>query len=311
MSGALRLITKEGGSHLAKPGQTLVIGRKKDCDIVVTETTISRQHARIEIMENSWHVTDLDSSNGTFVNGKRVAVSELKNGDELRTGSIPFLVEIEEVVVVGGGRPPAPEPVPKPLGAAAPAAPAPPPLQPPPGPSPEKPRRRGARAKREREKEGNDSRKRQPRGTSSTRRDRGPRPDQKNMMPYYALGGSFGFLLLVLVVIVLFSDNKPRRVVPAPPPVQPTVGGTDLEEARRLYNEAAKLMMKKDYKKAWPAVDRAHTFHMQLLDKSQYRNNGELQNHGRDLSIWRRQIAYVGNQEIMEEMERIKRSMGH
>jgi ABC-type multidrug transport system ATPase subunit len=52
---------------------TAVIGRNPDCDIVISDDTVSRQHARIDKTgQGSYRITDLDSTNGTFVSGRKV-----------------------------------------------------------------------------------------------------------------------------------------------------------------------------------------------------------------------------------------------
>mgnify|MGYP000618488839 CR=1 FL=1 len=50
----------------------LTIGRGSDCELTVDATMISRHHARIENQNGTWQIVDLDSSNGTKVNGKKI-----------------------------------------------------------------------------------------------------------------------------------------------------------------------------------------------------------------------------------------------
>ncbi|MBN1315466.1 MAG: FHA domain-containing protein [Anaerolineales bacterium] len=52
--------------------KTLHIGRLDSNDILIKDPRISRQHARIELMEGRPRIVDLDSGNGTFVNGERI-----------------------------------------------------------------------------------------------------------------------------------------------------------------------------------------------------------------------------------------------
>jgi ABC transport system ATP-binding/permease protein len=53
--------------------ESVVIGRSAECDIVISDETVSRQHARIDRAgEGRYRITDLESTNGTFVNGKKV-----------------------------------------------------------------------------------------------------------------------------------------------------------------------------------------------------------------------------------------------
>jgi predicted Zn finger-like uncharacterized protein len=62
-----------------------VLGRA-DCDIVLDDPEASRQHATLEILGSRVVVTDLDSTNGTFVQGERIQNAELENHNEFRIG---------------------------------------------------------------------------------------------------------------------------------------------------------------------------------------------------------------------------------
>ncbi len=59
---------------------TTTIGRQENNDIVINDLAVSKQHARINREEN-YFLTDLRSSNGTFVNGKKILHSKLSEGD--------------------------------------------------------------------------------------------------------------------------------------------------------------------------------------------------------------------------------------
>jgi pSer/pThr/pTyr-binding forkhead associated (FHA) protein len=69
-------------------GEHLTIGRKPENDITIDwDKAVSRRHAQLELVAESWFVTDLDSANGTFVNGAKVDRKRaLRVGDELRIG---------------------------------------------------------------------------------------------------------------------------------------------------------------------------------------------------------------------------------
>lgn len=56
--------------------KSISVGRSPDCDLVVPHTSISRKHCQIDEIDGSLFVTDLNSSNGTFVNGRRLIPSE-------------------------------------------------------------------------------------------------------------------------------------------------------------------------------------------------------------------------------------------
>jgi hypothetical protein len=67
--------------------QPLVIGRNADCGIVVADARASRQHAEIRAQGNGFVVHDLDSMNGTLVNGTAIREHPLADGDEVRLGN--------------------------------------------------------------------------------------------------------------------------------------------------------------------------------------------------------------------------------
>lgn len=70
-----------------------ILGRDSECDITIPGTHLSRKHAEIAIKGNKLLVKDLNSSNGTFVNGKRVAQAELIPGDQIQFDVLTFTVE--------------------------------------------------------------------------------------------------------------------------------------------------------------------------------------------------------------------------
>jgi hypothetical protein len=67
-----------------------VLGRSRDCDIVLDDPNVSRRHAEIRPSGGSWTVRDLGSTNGVKVNGRRLEPTRpqsLKRGDELEIGT--------------------------------------------------------------------------------------------------------------------------------------------------------------------------------------------------------------------------------
>lgn len=71
----------------------LVIGRSSQCDIVVTDPTVSRRHARLILRDGKWILQDLASTNGSHLNGRRVGRCELRPGDELYLGEARLTVD--------------------------------------------------------------------------------------------------------------------------------------------------------------------------------------------------------------------------
>lgn len=68
-------------------GETeMIIGRDRGCDVVLSGAEVSRRHARLFFRDGSWVLQDLESTNGTTVNGVRVGRCELRPGDRLILG---------------------------------------------------------------------------------------------------------------------------------------------------------------------------------------------------------------------------------
>ncbi|MDQ7049401.1 MAG: FHA domain-containing protein [Enterobacterales bacterium] len=67
------------------------VGRRASCDIVLTEPSVSSVHAQIIYDRNEWKVFNLLSSNGTFVNTKKVTESTIKMGDLIAFGGSEFV----------------------------------------------------------------------------------------------------------------------------------------------------------------------------------------------------------------------------
>lgn len=70
----------------------VIIGRDPSCDIVLPLDHLSRQHVTLEIRRGQLFVKDLDSANGTFLNGERVKEAPLKAGDKLKLDVVTFEV---------------------------------------------------------------------------------------------------------------------------------------------------------------------------------------------------------------------------
>jgi transcriptional regulator with GAF, ATPase, and Fis domain len=77
-------------------GAEAAIGRDADNTIRLEDSAVSPHHCSIALRGDTFILTDLDSSSGTFVNGIPVKQRELKSGDELAVGSSVFLFEAEK-----------------------------------------------------------------------------------------------------------------------------------------------------------------------------------------------------------------------
>ena len=72
----------------------LVIGRLPECDVVLSDSNVSRRHAELRRKDDGVFVTDLGSTNGTRVNGTPVREQLLASGDEVSVGSTKLIFEM-------------------------------------------------------------------------------------------------------------------------------------------------------------------------------------------------------------------------
>jgi adenylate cyclase len=93
-----RIVSTSGSqSFELREGSTLLVGRAASSDIPIFDPTISRRHAKLISSAAAVRVSDLGSSNGTFVNGERVEDATLTPGDELVFGKVPFRLIVHEI----------------------------------------------------------------------------------------------------------------------------------------------------------------------------------------------------------------------
>ncbi len=79
-----------------KQGKTYTVGRSSKCELRVDDSLASSQHARFEQQDGLWCVVDLDSRNGTFVNGSRVEGATLMDADMIRIGRTEIVFNSRE-----------------------------------------------------------------------------------------------------------------------------------------------------------------------------------------------------------------------
>jgi diguanylate cyclase (GGDEF)-like protein len=75
------------GTRFPLNHSAIVLGRGQNCDIQVSEQSVSRRHARVEPGDDGYYAYDLQSTNGTFVNEEPVGEKRLQDGDYLRVGN--------------------------------------------------------------------------------------------------------------------------------------------------------------------------------------------------------------------------------
>lgn len=83
----------------------VLVGRAAQCDIVINDPSISAEHARLASGPGGWVITNLLSTNGTFVNGKRATTVPLRHGDHVRIGRIEFVFEMPDGALNPAGSP--------------------------------------------------------------------------------------------------------------------------------------------------------------------------------------------------------------
>jgi len=74
------------------PGNIKTVGRARRADFVLDAGMVSRLHCRLSAGAAELEVVDLESTNGTFVNGARVQRASLKEGDRLGIGRVELVI---------------------------------------------------------------------------------------------------------------------------------------------------------------------------------------------------------------------------
>ena len=84
------LVIRAGGGRVGESfpleGERITIGRRPDSAVFLDDVTVSRDHALIVRRGGHWHLDDLGSLNGTYVNRRRIETHRLQDGDELQVG---------------------------------------------------------------------------------------------------------------------------------------------------------------------------------------------------------------------------------
>ncbi len=86
---AILLLQTPNGAHPIPLESTLLtLGRGLNNDVILEDTRVSRHHAQLRYKTRRFWVTDLNSTNGTYINGERVSEADLRNGDVLSLGGL-------------------------------------------------------------------------------------------------------------------------------------------------------------------------------------------------------------------------------
>ncbi len=90
----LRLILQPGGAMFEVAHPSALVGRHSQADVCLRVPDVSRRHCRLVHHDGIWQVYDLQSLNGVFVNGQRVAHATLNHRDVLGIGGLTFEVDL-------------------------------------------------------------------------------------------------------------------------------------------------------------------------------------------------------------------------
>ncbi len=96
---------KEAGREFVFDQRSVLIGRTSECDVVLYDTGVSRNHARIVEEPLGVFIDDLGSSNGTKVNGAAIKRRQLQNGDSVVLGAVTFTFSLVSTQTVLNGVP--------------------------------------------------------------------------------------------------------------------------------------------------------------------------------------------------------------
>jgi len=86
-------VRSEDGQEITVNTNPVRIGRGVDNDLVLRDVRVSRHHAAIEPSPHGWIVRDLESTNGTYVNGRRVQELEIDQGTEVSLGGFRLTLQ--------------------------------------------------------------------------------------------------------------------------------------------------------------------------------------------------------------------------
>ena len=90
------LLLAEGRRHVIPPGGALV-GRSRECDVVLADANVSRRHAEVRpAAAGTWTIADLGSTNGVVVNGRQIdGMAQVQHGDRIALGTADIVFELE------------------------------------------------------------------------------------------------------------------------------------------------------------------------------------------------------------------------
>lgn len=96
--GVNLVLLKKNGSHkfFPLPNSVTVIGRRHSCDLCIPLMSVSRKHCQLNCDGEALKIRDLDSRNGTYLNGKRINEAVIQAGDSIKIGPLTFLLQVDD-----------------------------------------------------------------------------------------------------------------------------------------------------------------------------------------------------------------------
>jgi hypothetical protein len=87
-------LVRAGAAEYPVERGRLVIGRSRECDVRLADPNVSRRHAEIRQEGSTFYLVDLDSTNGSEVNGRRARRARLEDGDTILLGSTELVFQL-------------------------------------------------------------------------------------------------------------------------------------------------------------------------------------------------------------------------
>ncbi len=93
--GVIYLVVGNSEEPIKLRRDATIIGREKG-DVIIDDKEVSATHCQIQNINDVYHIFDMNSTNGTFINNERIIKAKLKVGDLIRVGSTSFRFEVED-----------------------------------------------------------------------------------------------------------------------------------------------------------------------------------------------------------------------
>ena len=100
------LVPQGGGDLIPLLKKSLLVGRRESCDIVLRFSNVSAHHCQLTVTGGYWYVRDMNSRNGTKVNGLRIEEKRLDPGDTLSVAKHRYSVNYDPAELGAVGPPP-------------------------------------------------------------------------------------------------------------------------------------------------------------------------------------------------------------